>query len=54
VERTAEAVNRMLRDHDRRAVHGESRLPELGVKGSVLREHLGRRWLAAFDAGLPT
>ena len=51
---TSEAVNQMLRDHNRRAARGESRLPELGVKGSALREHLGRRWLAAFDAGFPT
>ena len=46
----AEAVNRMLRDHNRRAARGESRLPELGVKGSALRKHLGRRWLGAYDA----
>jgi hypothetical protein len=42
----------MLRDHNRRAARGESRLPELGLKGSALREHVGRWWLEAFDAGL--
>ena len=50
---TEETVNRMLRDHNRRAARGEARLPELGPKGSALRAHLGRRWLAAFDAGHP-
>jgi hypothetical protein len=49
---TAEAVNRMLRDHNRRAVRSESRLPKLGEKGWAFREHAVRQWLAAFDAGL--
>jgi hypothetical protein len=49
---TAEAVNRMLRDHNRRAVRGESRLPKLSEKGWAFREHAVRQWLAAFDAGL--
>jgi hypothetical protein len=49
---TVEAVNRMLRDHNRRAVRGESRLPTLGEKGWAFREHAVRQWLAAFDAGL--
>ena len=45
----AEAVNRMLRDHTRRAAFGEPRLPPLHGKAQACKDSLRVRWLAAFD-----
>lgn len=40
------AINRMLRDHNRRAALGEDVLPPLGPKALAVREWFAELWLS--------